>query len=603
MAKKKSKEQGDLDLLDKARKQFGRLHKDDEHNRERARTSLEFTHDIGAGQWDQADRDQRATEGRPCLTSNKLEKFSSSVANAERDQRTAGNVIPVDDEGDIETASIIAGILRNIEHASDAEQIYTMAGEQAIAGGFGFWRIKTEELDDSLDGQELFLVAIKNQFAVYLDPDGMFGFITEKMTKDEFEYQYPDAEPESIDTDTSYRSLWYSDEDDIYVREYFYKERVKTTIVQASLPDQSGQTEGIRSKVFEMPKDISEEEFKAQGWVIDTNEDGTEIKKTPKMFKVKWAKITASQVLERGEWAGKDIPIIEVQGRWVWFDGRCYKKSLTQGAQDDQRIYNYTKTSIVERYALAIKAPYLLTSKMIGVFKTMWDKANTKLTPYLQYEPDKRQPGGPKRELPPQISTGEVNMLEITNRDVEDTIGRYKSSFGQQSNERTGVAIRERAARSEFSTFDFPDNFRRAILESTRQLIDLIPKIYDTDRMQRIIGEDGKAQISVQINHTVIDEATSEKRIINDLSVGKYDVVEGLKLMSTRRQEQLAGMEALAKGNPQLGIILAPHIAKMLDWDGADKIAEEIKALTPAMLGIQPQSEEALQGVNPGTGA
>jgi hypothetical protein len=73
--------------------------------------------------------------------------------------------------------------------------------------------------------------------------------------------------------------------------------------------------------------------------------------------------------------------------------------------------------------------------------------------------------------------------------------------------------------------------------------------------------------------------------------MGKYDVIESVKIMSTRRQEQLQGMIGLVSGNPQLAVLLTPHIARLSDWDGHQQITEEIKQFLPTMLGIQPQDE------------
>jgi hypothetical protein len=176
-----------------------------------------------------------------------------------------------------------------------------------------------------------------------------------------------------------------------------------------------------------------------------------------------------------------------------------------------------------------------------------------------------------------------------------NSIGRYEASFGQQGNERSKVAIDARANRSEFSTFQFPDNFRRAILKSTKMLIDVVPHFYDTERIERIFGEDGKESL-VTINHVLIDpigepvlDRDGDEIILNDLSVGKYDVVESIKLLSTRRQEQLDGMKAFVAGNPQLQILLAGDFAKLMDFPNAQELADKVDKFTPAMLGIQPQ--------------
>ncbi len=582
---KKTTSNDDNKLLLEARKRFRLLRAKDQHNIDQARINMRFVYDIDGAQWGEDDRKQRKIDGRACLTSNQIEKHVHSVVNAERDQRIAGHVRPVDSQGDVRIANIIAGIIRQIEHASDAELVYTNGGEQAVAGGSGYWRIKSERRDDSFD-QELFLVKIKNQASVTLDPDGMFGFIDEKLSKDEFKHKYPDADEEDVDTSVDYYTEWYPEEDSLYVREYFFKERVETTIVQARKVDPSGQL-AEEAKIFDLrQEEITEEELVAQGYVIEKRRE-------PKRFVVKQVRITGSQILKRGEWPGRDIPIVEVEGNWIWVDDKLYKKNLTQGAHDDQRMYNFTLTSLVERYSLASKAPYLVTKKMVAGLGHIWKFAHKKLFPYLAFNHDAKMPGGPKREAAPQISTGETAMLGIHKQNILDTIGRNQSNLGQNSNERSKVAIDARSLKGDVSTFHFPDNFRRAIAKSTRILIDVIPHFYDTERIERILGEDGTTEELVVINEeTGLLDRDGEPIRLNDLSVGKYDVVESVKLMSTRRQEQLAGQQGMAAGNPMLGVLLAGDIAKLQDWDGAQALADKIDKFTPALLGIKPQEED-----------
>jgi hypothetical protein len=582
MARKKTTKKDDLKFLSTAKERFQKIELADDHNYEAGRNNLRFVYNIDNGQWAEDVKNERAEDNRPCLTSNKLRKYVAQVANRERDQRLAGNVIPVDDKGDEEKARIISGLIRQIEYASNAEEIYTTAGEHAIAAGFGHWRITTEELDDSFD-QEIFIRPIKNQFNVHMDPDGMYGFIREKITKDEFEYRYPKADEQSFDSGyvKDSQDQWY-DTDNLVIAEYFYKERVKTEVVKVRNEFFPGE-----SRVYEIGRKyngetVTEEALMDQGWVVED-------RKTSRVFKVKWAKITGNQILERGEWPGKEIPIITVKGDWVTVDGRVYKRSLCEDAKDDQRMYNYWKTNITETVALAIKAPYLVTNNMIKGLKSFWDVAHKKLLPYLPFHPQGKLT--PRREPPPQVPTGAATMLGVTSGDIQDTLGLYQSFAGERSNERTGVAIQQRASRSEFGTFHFTDNYRRAILETARQLKDLIPVIYDTPRTVRILGEAGPSQDPrsdlVRINQVVLETGT----ILNDLTMGKYDVIESVKIMSTRRQEQLQGMIGLVSGNPQLAVLLTPHIARLSDWDGHQQITEEIKQFLPTMLGIQPQDE------------
>lgn len=578
------KTEKEAEFLFEAREQFARLRAADEHNRKQARKNYKFIYVPGA-QWSVDDRDQRKEDGRPCLSSNQLRKFVSGLANMARDQRIAGNVRPVDDEGDVDVANIIAGLIRQIEYVSGAETIYTDAAEDAIAGGTGYIRLKTEEKDDSFD-QELFIEGIRNPLAVTLDPDGMYGFIEEKISKKEFKHRYPDAIEESVDPAEEYYSLWFPDEDHLFIREYFYKERVRTKIVQARKLDESGQLVG-EAKIFDLRRDkLTEDDLVKAGWSIEKS-------KTPKKFVVKWAKISATQILKEGEWVGDEIPIVPVKGDWKWIDGVLYKRNLTIDAHDDQRMYNFWLTSLAERYTIASKAPYLVTKKMVEGLTNVWKFAHKKLFPYLAYNHDKAAPGGPRREQSPQVSTGESSMLGVHKQNIMDTIGRYEASFGQKSNERSKVAIDARANRGAVSTFHFPDNLRRSIVELVRMMINCIPRVYDTQRTVRILGEDRKQAENVTLNHFIGLDDTGAPIILNNFLIGKYDVIAAVKLMSTRRQEQLAGMQALAGGNPMLGVFLAGDIAKLQDWDGAQELAAKIDKNLPALLGIKPENPEA----------
>ena len=561
-----------------ALKRFKNIHAAELENRENSLEDLKFVYNIGEGQWPEEIRDEREAAKRPALTSNKLRKFVAQVANQERDQRLAGDVRPVDDAADVETAKILAGMIRQIEYTSDAEVVYTDGGEKALAGGFGYWRILAEETPDSFD-QEVFIRPIPNQFSVYLDPRRKYGFIRVGMPKEEFEEMFPgriisDFESQSQGEEWE---LWYLDEI-VFIAEYFYKETYMKTIAQC----QNILTGDI--EIHELTDKVTPELLAEKGLeILRTKESKAE--------RVKWMKLSGAEILEENDWAGKEIPIIEVKGDEVNIAGRFYKRSLIRDAKDPQRMYNFWLTHMTETVALAPKAPYLVTPQQIKGHKSTWDRANRDNLPYLPYNPDTRTKAAPRREPPPTIPTGSAQMLQIAGNDVHDNLGKYEASFGEASNERTGVAIRQRANRSDFATYHFPDNFRRAILETARQLIDIIPKIYDTQRMVRIIGDEDKEEV-VEINKTVIDIPSGEKVITNDLSKGKYDVVASTKIWSTRRQEAADQMAAVMQAAPNIAPLIADLVFKYNDWPGAQEIQERLEKYLPTLLGEKTNTGE-----------
>ena len=140
---------------------------------------------------------------RPCLTINKLPQHVKQVTNDQRQNRPAGKVIPADDKADIEVAEIFDGIVRHIEYMSDADVAYDTACENQVAYGEGYIRILTEYCDENTFDQDIKIGRVRNSFSVYMDPmiqdpcgaDAKWCFITEDITKEDYERMFPDASP------------------------------------------------------------------------------------------------------------------------------------------------------------------------------------------------------------------------------------------------------------------------------------------------------------------------------------------------------------------------------------------------------------------------
>jgi len=176
--------------------------------------------------------------------------------------------------------------------------------------------------------------------------------------------------------------------------------------------------------------------------------------------------------------------------------------------------------------------------------------------------------------------------------DIKSTTGQYDSSLGATSNERSGKAIMARERQTDTGTYHYVDNLARAIRHITRQIIGLVPKIYDTQRVARIMGEDG-APDSAKIDPTqqepvkkIIDQNGIEIEKIYNPSVGTYDVMvtTGPSYM-TKRQEALESMGQLLQGNPQLWSVAGDLFIKNMDWPGAQEMAKRFaKTIDPKLM-------------------
>ena len=536
---------------------------------------------------------------RPCLTINKLPQHVRLVTNEQRQNRPAGKVIPADDKADVAVAEVFQGIVRHIEYLSDADVAYDTACDNQVTYGEGYIRILTEYCrEDSFD-QDLKIGRVRNSFSVYMDPmihdpcgsDAEWCFITEDIPKEEYERLYPDALPISVmmsqGVGDQSLSMWMSQET-VRIAEYFYIEHQKRKL--NLYPDNMTAFDGT-------PMD---KQLKAMF--------GKPLKsRTSEHRQVKWLKTNGFEVLEERDWAGKWIPVIRVVGNEFEVDGQLYISGLVRNAKDAQRMYNYWVSQEAEMLALAPKAPFIGYGGQFEGYETNWKTANTNNWPYLEVNPDVTDGNGsplplPERAQPPMAQTGLIQAKMGAGEDIKSTTGQYDSSIGATSNERTGRAILARQNQGDTSTYHYVDNLARAVRYTTRQLVDLIPKIYDTERVARIVGLDGEVGM-VKINPNQPEPVRVIKDPITGLdiekiynpSVGTYDVVVTTgPSYATKRQEAMEAMQMILQTNPQLWGVAGDLFIKNMDWPGAQEMAARFaKTLDPKVLDNTDESPEA----------
>ena len=550
---------------------------------------------------------------RPCLTINKLPQHVRQVTNEQRQNRPSGKVIPADDNADVQVAEVLNGVVRHIEYMSDADVAYDTACDNQVTYGEGYIRLLTEYCNDETFDQDIRIGRVRNSFSVYMDPtiqdpcgaDAQWCFVTEDILKTEYERMFPNATPIS----TLYSqgvgdqglSSWLQ-EDTIRIAEYFYCDYEKATLHLFA----DGQTA--------FSKTAKDKQLMAQlGAPIRTRQVDRK--------KVMWMKTNGFDVLEEREWPGKWIPVVRVIGNEWEVDGQLHISGLVRNAKDAQRMYNYWTSQEAEMLALAPKAPFIGYGGQFEGYEQQWKTANTTNWPYLEVNPDVTDGAGntlplPQRAPPPLPQTGLIQAKMGAADDIKGTTGQYDASLGMQGNERSAKAITAREKQGDVGTYHYVDNLARAVRHITRQIVDLIPKIYDTQRIARIIGVDGDVDM-VKMNpmqqepvKEIRDQSGAVIEKIYNPSVGLYDVMvtTGPGYM-TKRQEALDAMSQILQGNPQLWTVAGDLFIKNMDWPGAQEMAARFKKIldpkvladgdkSPEMVAAQQQIEAMTQELN-----
>lgn len=576
------------DIYREALERFKRAYDADSENCKKAKADIEFAF-VEGEQWDAKAKKARG-DYRPMYEFNRVRQAIRQVVGDQRRERPSGKVRGVDSATDQDFAETITGLIRNIESVSGAEKAYDMAYEFAVAGGKGAWRICTDYAGDTAFEQDIRIKEIPNPFAVYFDPaaqefdrrDGLFAFVCERIPEAEFERKYPEADLKGWEGNDSH-ALWMED-GTIQVAEYWRKVPETRTILLMS----DGTT--LDEDDVESIKD----ELAAAGVnVVKSREvEG---------YKVEQYILGGGGVVEGpNEYPGKFIPIVPCWGDLMNIDGEWRYSGLVRFAKDAQRIHNYQLTTAIEAVALTPKAPYLVTPAQIKGLESVWAGANAENLPYITYNPDPQAPGGiPQRQPPPAVPQSQLALAQISGDELKATTGIYDASLGARSNETSGKAILARQNEGDTANYAYIDNLGRALSFTWEILLDLIPRIYDTKRTIRILGEDG-AEKWATLNETVLDQQTGQEVVKYDLGKAKFDVAFTVgPTFQTARMELADSLMGLSQANPQVGLMLSDLVVRNLDMPGSDEVAKRIRWFLEKNGMVPPEAQDGQPEIPP----
>lgn len=571
-------------IVAEVKKRFQRCQDFENEARELWKADIRFANgDPDNGwQWDDMMRKARELDKRPCLTINKTKQHNRQITNDARQNKPSIRVQPVDSGADKKTAEILNGVIRHIEANSNADVAYDTAAEHQVDGGIGYWRVVTDYASDDSFDQDIYIKRVKNPLNVLLDPDmqeadgsdARYGFVFEDLPRDEFTARYPNVDASSWTIDSN-SGDWYG-KDHVRICEYFRRSEVADKLYA----DDQG-------NVFKA-SDMGKEQLvtaAAAGWRS----------RPVKRQRVEWYLVAGDTVLEQKDWPGRYIPIVRVVGDEIEVDGKVDRKGHTRQMKDAQRMYNYNSSASVEYGALQTKTPILAAAEAIDGYEDHWNNANTQNKPYLPYN-HRDELGNPlpvpQRIPAPAPATLFLDGMRVASEEMKMASGQYDASMGAQSNETSGRAIMARQREGDTATFHFIDNIARAIKYTGRILIDLIPKVYDTPRLIRILGEDGKeshAHIDPQQQQAYVKQQTAagELQEIYNPSIGRYDVVVAVgPSYSSRRQEAFQALTEMASRNPAVMQLAGDLVMKAADFPMAEQLAERFeKALPPNVKG------------------
>jgi len=563
-------------------------------NMDRAEEDVHF---IFGEQYGQEELNDMEDDNRLALTFNKLPQFVNRVIGKQRSSVQTINVSPSGSSIGIsepelittggkklKLSEVLTDLIRDIEYQSNAVAEYKTAFKHAVEGGFGWIRVLTKYQDDGFD-LDIEIKAIRDRWSVIIDPDAVesdksdmnWAIISEKITEDEFNKRYPGKSKEALPgTDQTPTTFW-GDDKTVTISEYFRREPTTKEISLLSTG------EVVDSK------DIKDVEVAQK-----LEEKGITVVKTRKVpsHKVIWCKISQGDILEEEiEFPTSTIPIIPMIGRETDLRGKRATKGLIYDARDAQRALNLMRSSAVERIDNSPIAPWITTDKAIEGYEEQWANANSIRFSTLTY---KKGEDKPYRDQGATMPVAELQAAGVLDVDMKDSIGMQDASVGKASNEISGKAIKARAGEADTGTYEFIDNYQNAIRRTGILITELIPKIYDTERIIQIRKIDNTTE-TIELNKIENDNQTGEDKLLNSIEGGSHTVViSSGASYETKQDENAQQILDLMGKSPKVAEVGVDLLVKNLDFSDSDVLAERLSKTIPMHL-LSKEKQEKLK--------
>lgn len=581
------KPMSDDEILAEARDQFHRSDLAEKDMRDEHKRCQRF---LGLEQWNQDAVSLRGWN-TPTLVVDHLNPIKHQIVNDWIRNRMGIKIAPADEEASEETATILSGYVRNCEYLSKAQNVYDMAVDQMVGGGFSYLGVTTRRKPGTFK-QELCIRGFRDPLCVYSDPfakemdqsDVAFRFVRDLWSEREFKARFPKAQNSDFAAWGSEFADWVKDGGAI-VAEYWKltQKARKLQLLTHAIPVQRGkrviQTDTVWDSEYpELPEGVTVAPDPANDGQPQEEDDPEPIVTNYLM--------TGKEILSRTRWLGRIIPIVPMIAREMVIDGNRKTFSAISSGLDPQCQLNYAESSIGEEMGTTVKSPYI---GAVGQFVTAmqaWQDANLKRFAFLEYDivlgPNGQMAPPPQRAShEPQIQAYSLAADRAANN-IRMTCGVSLSSLGHEdSSVKSGVAINSLKSEGDNATYDFPAAGARALALVGDILVDVGCQIIGDDEVIQILDEQEK-QVSVLVNGDPSKHSNPKIRAQKErhfLEKGQYRVrVSAAPSHQTMREEREAKLGEIYKESPPeaQARLLAPMIRAM-DFDDKDQLADRVE--------------------------
>jgi hypothetical protein len=555
-------------------------------------------------QWDEDDEAMLESEGRPALTINTILPTINTILG-EQSTRRADVQFKPRRGGDQAVAEVLTKVYMQIADNNKLDWVEQQVfSDGLIMDGRGYFDVRMD-FSDHVEGE--IRITAKDPLDILIDPDAKDYdpktwnevFETKWMTLDDIEEHYGKKKAEELQfiaengnsfgrDSIEYEENRYGDvepEDDMFgatnVDDDDYRNIKSLRVVERQHKKMSRVTcfvdpnTGDQREAPDAWKESKVKKFAKQYGLSVI----TKLKK-----KVRWT-VTCDQVVLHDDWSPYNqftiVPFFSYFRR-----GRPFgairnlispQEQLNKIASQELHIVNTTANSgwMVE------------SGSLVGMTPDDLEEHGAETGLVLEYA---RGTTPPTKIQPNSIPTGLDRIGQKAAINIKAISGVNDSMLGSDSAEVSGIAMREKSARGAIMIQVPLDNLKKARQYLAEKVLNLIQTFYSEQRLIQITNESDPMKPREEI---VVNEMTPEGRIVNDLTIGEYDVVISTAPARDSFDEvqfaEALNLRQVGVAIPDDAIIEYSHLTKK------GELAKRIRMLTGIEKSPEQQEAAAMQ--------
>lgn len=555
---------------------------------------------IAGAQWEGNLAEQ--FNNKPRFEVNKIHLSVMRIINEYRNNRITVDFVSKDGTSDDKLADTCDMLFRADEQDSGADEAYDNAFEEAVGGGFGAFRLRTEyedEYDEENENQRIRIEPIYDaDTTVFFDldakrqdkSDAKVCFVLTSMTRDSYKAIWND-DPDTWPHEIHQNEFDWSTPDMVFVAEVYRVEEASELIRTF----QSIDGEETRYSEKDFADDPELENMLMATGQVEVRQKRVKRRKVHKYI------MSGNGILEdSGYIAGTEIPVVPVYGKRWYIDNieRCM--GHVRMAKDAQRLKNMQLSKLGEISALSTTEKPIFAAEQVAGYEIMWAEDNLKNYPYLLINTmtdangNEALAGPVAYTKPPQIPPALAGLLQITEQDISDLLGNQQAGEQMVSNI-SGKAVELIQSKIDMQTYIYMSNMAKAIKRCGEIWLSMSRDVMvESGRKLKGIGSQGQMS-TVELAKPVLNPETGAVEYENDLSKAKFDVAVEVGPSSESRRaatvRSLMGMMQLAT-DPETQQVLGSMAMLNMEGEGIADVRDFFRQRLIKMGVVKPTAEE-----------